>query len=156
MFYVTYNYNIIDIPVEQEGILNTWQRPCLVGVRGENHTFYLNGQALRSWLWPFEDPALPLGGALVLGQDQDQFMGGYGEDRAFVGRLTHVDAWSRALTPLEVQVQSQCQENLLGEEDWVGWTKAPWKPEGKFKTLWGLLPEHRYQNFVFQPAALSS
>lgn len=135
MFYVTYNYNII---------------------RGENHTFYLDGQALRSWLWPFEDPALPFGGALVLGQDQDKFMGGYGEDRAFVGRLTHVDAWSRALTPLEVQVQSQCQENLLGEEDWVGWTKAPWKPEGKFETRWGLLPEHRYQNFVFQPTALSS
>lgn len=74
---------------------------------------------------------------MVLGQDQDKFMGGYGEDRAFVGRITNFNAWSRALTPREVHVQSWCQKSLLGEGDLVGWTKAPWEPKGKFQVLSG-------------------
>lgn len=131
-FYITYDYIPTRVPSYNLNDLDKWRQVCLVGVQGHNHTFYMDGEALKSWPWHLE-PLLPPGGALVLGQDQDTLMGGYSTGQAFSGRLTEVNAWSRALTPTEVQRQGHCQEEMAPEGDWISWSDAPWKPQGQFR-----------------------
>jgi hypothetical protein len=48
-------------------------------------------------------------GALVLGQDQDTYLGGYDSRQAYQGNLTSFNMWDRALTASEVSVlASKC------------------------------------------------
>lgn len=115
-FYVTYGQVTTKVPVHNLYDLDKWRRACLVGVKGHSHTFYLDGRVLKSWPWN-QEPPLPPGGALVLGQDQDSLLGGYSIAQSFNGRLTDVNAWNRALSSREILRQGQCREQEKGKKE---------------------------------------
>ncbi|XP_071534094.1 uncharacterized protein [Panulirus ornatus] len=137
-FYVTFNSRAKSVVVEGLYVLDRWRHVCLVGSRGHNHTFYMDGDALEHWPWLEEDPCLPDGGALLLGQDQDLLMGGYEAGQSFRGSVTGLEAWSRALTPAEILREGSCQggpatTTTAAPGDWVRWEGAPWQPSGRYR-----------------------
>nr|XP_045610986.1 uncharacterized protein LOC123766140 [Procambarus clarkii] len=103
----------------------------MVGVEGLNHTFYMDGVAFKSWPWAEKSSLLP-GGALVLGQEQDLLMASYNSDQAFRGHVTDLNAWSRALTPTEIQQQGLC-DAASTPGDWVRWDTEAWQPSGHYR-----------------------
>lgn len=130
---VTYNYKATTVEVEDLYVLGRWRRACLVGVRGHNHTIYLDGVSLRSWPWTTEPCLLP-NGALVLGQDQDLLMGGYSADQSFRGSVTEMNIWRRALTPREIRHLESCETTAAQAGDWVSWNNTSWSPTGRYQT----------------------
>ncbi|KAG0716079.1 Neuronal pentraxin-1 [Chionoecetes opilio] len=130
---VTYNYKATTLAVEDLYVLGRWRRACLVGVRGHNHTIYLDGVSLRSWPWTTEPCLLP-GGALVLGQDQDLLMGGYSAHQSFRGSVTEMNIWRRALTRRSIQLLESCEAVDAQAGDWVSWGDASWNPIGRYQT----------------------
>lgn len=48
------------------------------------------------------------GGALVLGQDQDQRGEGFNPVESFVGSISQLNIWDRVLTPQQVHVVTDC------------------------------------------------
>lgn len=58
------------------------------------------------------------GGALVLGQDQDQRGEGFNPVESFVGSISQLNIWDRVLTPQQVNVvigvSVKCQIYSLG------------------------------------------
>ncbi|MPC44567.1 Ligand-gated ion channel 50 [Portunus trituberculatus] len=130
---MTYNYKATTVEVEDLYVLERWRRVCLVGVRGQNHTIYLDGVVLHSWPWRREPCLLP-DGALVIGQDQDLLMGGYTAGQSFRGSVTEMNIWRRALTSQHIQRFESCEADAGQEGDWVSWNQAPWRAMGRYYT----------------------
>ncbi|XP_031550851.1 sushi, von Willebrand factor type A, EGF and pentraxin domain-containing protein 1-like [Actinia tenebrosa] len=65
-------------------------------------------------------------GALVLGQDQDSYKGGYDPNQAFKGNLTSLNMWNRVLTASEISdLARKCPTQ---EGNILTWTKLMSQP----------------------------
>lgn len=131
--YLTFGLRTSHIPAHLYD-LDRWHRACLVGVLAHNHTLYLDGTPLSSWAW-LHGPPLPSGGTLVLGQNPVTLQGGFNSNQAFKGKLADVNAWSRALAPADIQMQSECRDGPPAEGDWISWSNASWRLEGQVSVL---------------------
>lgn len=130
--YLTYDSKAESVTVEDLYVLDRWRRVCLVGSLGRNHTVYMEGDALAHWPW-VQEPCLRVGGAFLLGQEQDLLMGGYEAGQSFRGNVTDFNAWRRALTAAEVREDGSCQRGAAAPGDWISWEGALWKPSGRYR-----------------------
>lgn len=80
-----------------------WHHLCLTwsSGRGQYH-FYVDRRLLAAGSGFRQGYEIPAGGSLVLGQEQDHPVRGFGTMEAFVGHLAGLALWSRALLPGEV------------------------------------------------------
>ena len=66
-----------------------------------------------------KDYKIPGGGVVVFGQDQDFDGGGFQDHQSFVGELTNVNVWSRALSSQEIsRMNRSC---VVGQGDVMKW-----------------------------------
>jgi len=80
-----------------------WHHFCFTWDGGtQRYAFYVDSNLLsqNSWSLPKQVNA---GGALVLGQDQDRYVGGFQTSQAFMGYISKVNMWGRMMTSLEVK-----------------------------------------------------
>lgn len=77
-------------------------------------------------------------GALILGQDQDSYKGGFVDFQAFQGHLTNVNIWNKALTPQEVSDLAKSCHKGMGNI--VTWSDLAIRGEGKVKLLCNSVP----------------
>lgn len=67
---------------------------------------------------------LPLGGLLVLGQDQDELDGGYTAAQSFLGQVTGLTLWGSGLEPQEIRAFGRCESLETGPL--VSWPDLSW------------------------------
>ncbi|XP_063750705.1 sushi, von Willebrand factor type A, EGF and pentraxin domain-containing protein 1 isoform X1 [Eleginops maclovinus] len=67
---------------------------------------YINGKPSDGGKGLSVGTTIPGGGALVLGQDQDQRGEGFNPVESFVGSLSQLNIWDRVLTPQQIKVLS--------------------------------------------------
>uniref|UniRef100_A0A3Q3JW62 Sushi, von Willebrand factor type A, EGF and pentraxin domain-containing protein 1 n=1 Tax=Monopterus albus TaxID=43700 RepID=A0A3Q3JW62_MONAL len=65
---------------------------------------YINGKPSDGGKGLSVGTAIPGGGALVLGQDQDQRGEGFNPVESFVGSISQLNIWDRVLTPQQIKV----------------------------------------------------
>ncbi|XP_074480016.1 sushi, von Willebrand factor type A, EGF and pentraxin domain-containing protein 1 isoform X1 [Sebastes fasciatus] len=65
---------------------------------------YINGKPSDGGKGLSVGTTIPGGGALVLGQDQDQRGEGFNPVESFVGSMSQLNIWDRVLTPLQIKV----------------------------------------------------
>ncbi|XP_006805601.2 sushi, von Willebrand factor type A, EGF and pentraxin domain-containing protein 1-like [Neolamprologus brichardi] len=65
---------------------------------------YINGKPSDGGKGLSVGTTIPAGGALVLGQDQDQRGEGFNPVESFVGSLSQLNIWDRVLTPQQIKV----------------------------------------------------
>lgn len=70
-------------------------------------------------------------GALILGQEQDSYMGGFSESQSFQGNLTSCNIWDRVLTADEIKDMSHSYHTPEGNA--VSWSDLKHKTHGKIQ-----------------------
>ncbi|XP_008068520.1 pentraxin-4-like [Carlito syrichta] len=82
---------------------NRWHHICVIwmSVQGR-YWLYVDRRLLATGSHFREGYEIPPGGSLVLGQEQDSVGGGFDSSEAFVGRVSGLAIWDRALVPGEV------------------------------------------------------
>ncbi|XP_061566532.1 sushi, von Willebrand factor type A, EGF and pentraxin domain-containing protein 1 isoform X1 [Cololabis saira] len=65
---------------------------------------YINGKPSDGGKGLSVGTTIPAGGALVLGQDQDQRGEGFSHVESFVGSISQLNIWDRVLTPQQIKV----------------------------------------------------
>ena len=74
---------------------------------------YIDGSLARAESMKGE--YLPGGGVWIIGQEQDEFGGGFDPSQAFVGELTELHVWNRVLSSANVKdVASNCASKMKG------------------------------------------
>ncbi|XP_063889382.1 uncharacterized protein LOC135116084 isoform X3 [Scylla paramamosain] len=68
-------------------------------------------------------------GAYVIGQEQDQFGGGFQRDQSFSGEITQLNFWSSVLSPLTISKIAQCEEEQEGNI--LSWSSQRWNISGE-------------------------
>ena len=72
-------------------------------------------------------------GAIVLGQEQDSYKGGFESSQSLQGNLTSVNMWDRVLTAQEIsELAKSC---TAGEGNIVKWADLKDKGEGEVKLI---------------------
>ncbi|XP_071541804.1 uncharacterized protein [Panulirus ornatus] len=94
--------------------LGVWTHYCLV-LTPSTYFLYVGGSLEVTESHAFRLQNMNLTGMLVLGQDQDNFGGGFSPGENFLGDLAQVDLWSRRLSQREIQDLSSCQNELHGD-----------------------------------------
>ncbi|XP_068239403.1 uncharacterized protein [Palaemon carinicauda] len=119
--YVFGNKDLLYIP-------HTWYHICFVA-NSENQTgtFYLNG-AVHS-VKRLSRRHIFLNGSLVLGQETDDYDGGFHALQSFSGAITGFNLYSRPLNATEVSSLFLCSQEFE-EGDLVAWSKAEWEISG--------------------------
>ena len=73
-------------------------------------------------------------GAIVLGQDQDSYKGGFKSRQSLQGNLTSVNMWNKVLTAQEISVLAKsCR--IEGVGNIVKWSDLKDKGEGAVKLI---------------------
>ena len=73
------------------------------------------------------------GGVLVLGEEQDRDGGRFALHQTFIGEMTNVNMWSRALSSQEISRMSR--SCATGEGDVMKWTDVRGHYQGRVKEL---------------------
>jgi hypothetical protein len=72
-------------------------------------------------------------GALILGQEQDSYMGGFAVSQTYQGNLTSVNIWDRVLAANEISdLSTKCH---TGEGNAVKWSDLKTKTFGNVKLI---------------------
>ena len=80
--------------------------------------FYINGTQIEGGIYGKGSTIQK--GALILGQDQDSYMGGYDGDQSLQGNLTGVNIWDRAFTPSEMaSLAARCSNHQGNVVNWA-------------------------------------
>ncbi|KAK3731550.1 hypothetical protein QZH41_011152, partial [Actinostola sp. cb2023] len=72
-------------------------------------------------------------GALILGQDQNSYKGGFNSHQSLQGNLTSVNVWDKVLTAQEVSILAK--SCTAGEGNIVKWSDLKDKGEGAVKLI---------------------
>lgn len=68
--------------------------------------FYINGSLVESDLDFAAGQVIASSGIFILGQDQDEFGGGFEQEQSFFGQMYGVNMWDRVLTAEEITIMS--------------------------------------------------
>ncbi|XP_071530482.1 uncharacterized protein [Panulirus ornatus] len=132
---------------------DSWYMFCLV-LASDTLTVYHNGQRLQSCTVAGGNVAtffssgktvastscrrdhqdatsLPLGGTLVVGQEQDELGGGFTSYQALQGRVSLVTLWPRELSPSELLQLASCQDPPPPPGAILSWGSRAWKIRGR-------------------------
>lgn len=97
----------------------TWARYCLTWA---SHTggaeLWVNG-VVREEQYLRAGYSIPPGGYLILGNDQDGFLG-ISDSDAFVGYMSDVNIWDYVLSPEEIQEKMNCEKDS-GKGNVLNW-----------------------------------
>lgn len=75
--------------------------------------FYVNGSLLQSGDDFLIDEVIPTNGVVILGQDQDDYGGGFEQDQSFLGQIYGVNMWNRDLTDDEIyRLSKNCSHGV--------------------------------------------
>lgn len=94
--------------------LGVWTHHCLLLTRGAVQ-LYVNGELEAKATHDASLETLDLTGVLILGQEQDEFGGGFVLGEMFLGSLAQVNIWGRSLSAVEVSELSRCGLELYGD-----------------------------------------
>lgn len=87
--------------------------------------FYLNGSLLQSGSDFLTDEVIPSNGIVILGQDQDDYGGGFEQEQSFVGQMHGVNMWKRALTAEEIyELSKNCSYGVGNFMSWSHFTSS--------------------------------
>ncbi|XP_071530483.1 uncharacterized protein [Panulirus ornatus] len=126
---------------------NTWCHLCLVATQTQ-FKLYNHGQLLETW--SCAPDKLPLGGVLVLGQDQDTLGGGFSLGQAFRGRVSLLQLWPHHLTVKEMDSLDASEQPLLAGALFP-WASPPWQMHGRVHSATTSNCNHRaWTLFPFQ------
>ncbi|XP_071541968.1 uncharacterized protein [Panulirus ornatus] len=91
-----------------------WVHQCLL-LTHDSYSFYVGGsmKVTSSHMYNLDD--LHMNGMLVLGQEQDEFGGGFVHGETFLGSLAQVNIWSRTLTHQEIEDLANCRSEIHGD-----------------------------------------
>ncbi|XP_076056073.1 uncharacterized protein LOC143034060 [Oratosquilla oratoria] len=129
-----YYQEVYHFYVDFEVILNKWHHLCLV-----REVAFFNDTEKTSLLFLYVDgkevnrfegagDKLLMNGSLVLGQDQDSLGGGFSATQAFIGDITLLRLWDKALNFTEVNLLEKCQgEDINPLLEWEDFT---WDVQG--------------------------
>ncbi|CAB1344788.1 unnamed protein product [Coregonus sp. 'balchen'] len=108
--------------------MNEWNSVCGTWDAGTGLTqLWVNGK-------PSSRKALQVGGSIagtpsiILGQDQDAYVGGFNVNDAFYGHETDVHMWDRVLSPCEIQ--SYMKGEILSPGNVVNWKAVDYTRHG--------------------------
>lgn len=68
--------------------------------------FYINGSLVESDLDFAAGQVIASSGIFILGQDQNEFGGGFEQEQSFFGQMYGVNMWDRVLTAEEITIMS--------------------------------------------------
>ncbi|XP_055618198.1 sushi, von Willebrand factor type A, EGF and pentraxin domain-containing protein 1-like [Toxorhynchites rutilus septentrionalis] len=109
-----------------------WHFICLSWISQMGlYEIYLDGELHTTGYGLSSGKAIEGNGLFVIGQEQDSLGGDFSESESFVGRLSYLDLWSRALSGFEFQqLYYTCQPY---QGDMIRWTDLKTKIVGTVK-----------------------
>ena len=109
-----------------------WHHLCLTweSTQGNYHV-YIDGVMKAEGVAQIERVITK--GALILGQEQDSYKGGFESSQSLQGNLTSVNLWDKVLTAQEVSVLAK--SCTAGEGNIVKWSDLKDKGEGDVKLI---------------------
>ena len=88
--------------------LDIWKHYCFV-TSADNLVAYINGEVVAD-MPIYKNEEVPLDGALVFGQEQDEIGGGFNEREALTGFIGQFNIWDEPLSNLEIEKMSNCAQ----------------------------------------------
>ncbi|CAH1240008.1 SVEP1 [Branchiostoma lanceolatum] len=99
----------------------TWS----LGSAEEEWTFYVDGQRTAGGSEGGEGRLIPGGGTIVLGQDQDEILGGFDSKESFKGELSRLNVWDHVLTEAQISVMAEhCTDDSGNVRAWPDFRAA--------------------------------
>ncbi|XP_047739550.1 uncharacterized protein LOC108670860, partial [Hyalella azteca] len=96
-------------------------------------TFYMNGvKEAGDKLYNFSKVIFG-NGAFVIGQQQDNFGGGFEGDRSYSGEITQLNFWHRVLDASTIKNIAECRDK--DEGDALAWSTLRWNSSGEVEWL---------------------
>ncbi|XP_031554838.1 C-reactive protein-like [Actinia tenebrosa] len=130
------------------GITNTFETGYPSAIDGKWHHLCATWQNLDGTYKFYIDGVKKLGvktsmhqghviqkGALLLGQEQDSYKGGFQASQSFQGNLSSVNMWDRVLNAQEVSALAKKCPNEFEEGNFIGWSTLKTKKSSGVK-LW--------------------
>ncbi|XP_066295931.1 sushi, von Willebrand factor type A, EGF and pentraxin domain-containing protein 1-like isoform X4 [Branchiostoma lanceolatum] len=95
------------------------------GSAEEEWTFYVDGQRTAGGSEGGEGRVIPGGGTIVLGQDQDEILGGFDSKESFKGELSRLNVWDHVLTEAQISVMAEhCTDDSGNVRAWPDFRAA--------------------------------
>ncbi|CAH1240011.1 SVEP1 [Branchiostoma lanceolatum] len=95
------------------------------GSAEEEWTFYVDGQRTAGGSEGGEGRLIPGGGTIVLGQDQDEILGGFDSKESFKGELSRLNVWDHVLTEAQISVMAEhCTDDSGNVRAWPDFRAA--------------------------------
>ena len=85
---------------------------------------FINGLAVEEQQFLRGGYSVSPGGVLILGKDQDGFLG-ISDSDAFVGQMTDINVWDYVLSAAEVREQLSCERNATVMGNVFSWGSTP-------------------------------
>ncbi|XP_078616500.1 uncharacterized protein LOC144884861 isoform X1 [Branchiostoma floridae x Branchiostoma japonicum] len=101
---------------------------CQVPATGsaeEQWTFYVDGKRIAGGSEGGGGRLIPGGGTIVLGQDQDEILGGFDSKESFKGELSRLNVWDHVLTEAQISVMARhCTDDSGNVRAWPDFRAA--------------------------------
>eukprot|EP00058_Branchiostoma_floridae_P028490 XP_002613981.1 hypothetical protein BRAFLDRAFT_118457 [Branchiostoma floridae] len=101
---------------------------CQVPATGsaeEQWTFYVDGKRVAGGSEGGGGRLIPGGGTIVLGQDQDEILGGFDSKESFKGELSRLNVWDHVLTEAQISVMARhCTDDSGNVRAWPDFRAA--------------------------------
>ncbi|XP_078616504.1 sushi, von Willebrand factor type A, EGF and pentraxin domain-containing protein 1-like isoform X4 [Branchiostoma floridae x Branchiostoma japonicum] len=99
----------------------TWS----LGSAEEQWTFYVDGKRIAGGSEGGGGRLIPGGGTIVLGQDQDEILGGFDSKESFKGELSRLNVWDHVLTEAQISVMARhCTDDSGNVRAWPDFRAA--------------------------------
>ncbi|XP_078615554.1 sushi, von Willebrand factor type A, EGF and pentraxin domain-containing protein 1-like isoform X2 [Branchiostoma floridae x Branchiostoma japonicum] len=96
-----------------------------LGSAGKQWTFYVDGQRIAGGTEGGGGRLIPGGGTIVLGQDQDEILGGFDSRESFKGKLSRLNVWDHVLTEAQISVMARhCTDDSGNVRAWPDFRAA--------------------------------
>ena len=111
-----------DVPLAVE--LYQWYSVCVsLSIKLRSYEIWINGKQTIGTLPKSGDTSayrrLRAGGALVIGQDQDQYLGGYNKEQSIKGKLADLRIYTALLRSVAMANYTNCRDADMSEEKLV-------------------------------------
>ncbi|XP_068232230.1 uncharacterized protein [Palaemon carinicauda] len=93
--------------------LEVWHHHCFIFTH-PTYSIYVDGVLRRKGRLRAPSTLIPLNGTLYIGQEQDQYRGGFDENQSFSGYISQVNIWDGVLDSSDIRRMANCDINLRG------------------------------------------